>query len=77
MDEEKDREHLEYLRWATNVERVLAVAENSESTDALVLAGEVRRLRGRLEAVCDVLADAAAFGRVVEPNDILEAVRGE
>lgn len=44
--------------------------------DVLELAAEVRVLTGRLEAVCGVLSDAAAFGRVAEHNDILEAVRG-
>ena len=40
------------------------------------LVREVETLRARLEAVCGVLADAAAFDGVVESNKVLEAVRG-
>lgn len=59
------------------LERVLVIAENSESSDAIMLASEVRSLRARLEAVCDVVSDAAAYGDAVESADILEAVRGQ
>jgi hypothetical protein len=46
--------------------------------DAVVeLAGEVERLRGRLEAVCAVVSDAAAFGEPVSSVAVMEAVRGE
>lgn len=45
--------------------------------DIAELVAEVRKLRGRLEAVSDALSDAAAFGRVVEANEVLEAVRGQ
>lgn len=48
-EDEKDAEHLEYLKWATDIERILIVAENSESTEAITLAAEVRRLRKELE----------------------------
>lgn len=44
--------------------------------EALELAAEVRRLEGRLQAVCDVLSDADAFDGVVDPETVMEAVRG-
>lgn len=45
--------------------------------DVLELALEVRRLEGRLDAVCDVVSDAAAFGEPVSSVAVMEAVRGE
>lgn len=41
------------------------------------LVEEVETLRGRLEAVCDVVSDADAFNGVVEATAIMGAVRGE
>lgn len=44
--------------------------------EALELVAEVERLNGRLEAVCGVLWDAAAFGAPVSDLAVMEAVRG-
>jgi hypothetical protein len=41
------------------------------------LVEEVRRLNGRLEAVCDVVSDCAPFGEPVSSVAVMEAVRGE
>lgn len=38
---------------------------------------EIDRLNGRLQAVCDVVNNAAAFGDSPEAGRIMEAVRGE
>lgn len=46
------------------------------SENGVELVAEVRRLEGRLEAVCAVLSDAEAMGEPVSPERILEAVRG-
>jgi hypothetical protein len=59
------------------LERVLALAESSESSDAILLASEVRRLQGRLEAVCGVVSDSSPFGEDLDAEKIMEAVRGE
>ena len=42
----------------------------------LELVAEVECLRGRLEAVCDVVSDACAFGDDVPALRVMEAVRG-
>lgn len=44
--------------------------------DARVLVAEVERLNGRLEAVCDAVSDACAFGEPVSSVAVMEAVRG-
>lgn len=44
--------------------------------DALELVFEVRSLRRRLEAVCQVVSDAEAFGEDLDAEKIMEAVRG-
>lgn len=59
------------------LERVIVLAENSESMDAIRLAAEVRSLRRRLEAVSAVVSDAAAYGEDLDAGKVLEAVRGE
>ena len=64
MDEEKE------------LERVIVLAENSESMDAIRLAAEVRRLRGRLEAVERLVLGAIGYGDNVNALKVLEAVRG-
>lgn len=51
------------------------ISEVREDIDDLV--SEVRNLRGRLQAVCDVLSDAAAFGDDIPAGKVLEAVRGQ
>lgn len=38
---------------------------------------EIERLRGRLEAVCDVVSAYAAFGEPVSSVAVMEAVRGD
>ncbi len=45
--------------------------------DVLELAEYVRALEGRLDAVCDVVSDAAAFGDDIAAACVLEAVRGQ
>lgn len=45
--------------------------------DALELALEVKRLRGCLEAVSDVVSDAAAYGDDIPAGKVLEAARGQ
>lgn len=45
------------------LERVLILAENSESSDAILLAEEVRRLRALVEKV-DVMVDRPLVSRV-------------
>lgn len=47
------------------------------SDSVLTLVAEVESLNGRLEAVCDVVSNAAAFGDSPEAGRIMEAVRGE
>lgn len=44
--------------------------------DVLELAGRVRELEGRLEAVCDLVSDAVAFDVPVGSEALMEAVRG-
>lgn len=41
------------------------------------LVEEIDRLNGRLQAVCDVVSNAEAFGDSPESGRIMEAVRGE
>jgi len=64
MDEEKE------------LERVIVLAENSESMDAIRLAAEVRRLRGRLGAVEELVRDAAESGDDVSAYKVLDTLRG-
>jgi hypothetical protein len=64
MDEDKE------------LERVIVLAECSESMDAIRLSAEVRRLRARLGAVEAVLADAKKWGVPVDPEDIQDALKG-
>lgn len=52
-----------------------ALSETGSLAQELV--EEVETLRGRLQAVCDVLSDAEAYGEDVDPGKVLEAVRGE
>jgi vacuolar-type H+-ATPase subunit D/Vma8 len=59
------------------LERVIVLAECSESMDAIMLAAEIRRLRGRLEAVERVVLPAAEYGDDIPALRVLEAVRGE
>lgn len=51
------------------------ISEVRPDIDELV--AEVRNLRGRLDAVCGVLSDAAAYGDDIPAAKVLEAVRGE
>jgi len=44
--------------------------------EAQELIEEVESLRGRLEAVCGVVSDAAAFGDDISALRVMEAVRG-
>lgn len=70
----EDRTHLNYLRNASDVDKVLLRAEYSDSTDALVLAGEIRRLRRMEDRVKSLLAEkrdrvAASIASAVEISD--------
>lgn len=49
-EDEKDAELARWYAEKTDIERVLILAENSDSTDAIVLATEIRRLRKELAA---------------------------
>jgi len=52
-EEEKDAELVSWMSKRYDLERVLVLAENSESTDAIILAAEIRRLRGVVQALED------------------------
>lgn len=55
----------------------MAIGFGEVVSEALELVEEVEALRGRLQAVCDVLSDAEGFGEDVDPDDVLKAVRGQ
>ncbi len=56
---------------------MLADAITEIRGEASELIDEVEELRGRLEAVCDIVSDACAFGENLSALRILEAVRGQ
>jgi hypothetical protein len=58
------------------LERVIVLAECSESMDAIMLAAEIRRLRGRLEVVEALVRDQSPFGEDLDAGQVREALRG-
>lgn len=49
-EDEKDAELVAWMKDRYDLEKILAMAESSESMDAIILAGEIRQLRGAVKA---------------------------
>lgn len=71
----KDLRKLKHGDYYDTHDFAIALGESVNLADEL--AAEVEMLRGRLEAVCDVVSDSAAYGDDIAAAKVLEAVRGE